>query len=309
MIQKRTTPNSAAADVLEHHFGKRPARVHRLTGGLTNHVFEARIGRDELIVRISDDAAKLQTFIKEQWAVRKARRERVPTPEILEVGNTVINKPYMISTKVRGIDATRWPHRLETAREMGHYAAKINSIRTRGFGMVFDWSRNTLSKNESWRQFLDDELKIAQRVEALARRRLMRPQDLKALQRNVNELRAWRGRPALTHGDIRFKNVVLDESGKIRAFLDWENCSSNLAPHWELSIALHDLCIDEKEAFLEGYGMSPRTYGRYAQAIKTLNILNYFGAIEEAAAAKNRAKLEALRARLQGAFDLHSLAR
>jgi aminoglycoside phosphotransferase (APT) family kinase protein len=307
MIRKRSTPTSAACDVLEHHFDQRPTRIKRLAGGLTNHVFEGRIGRDDYIVRISDDAAKLQTFIKEQWAVRQARRVRVPTAEILEVGNTVINKPYMISTKVEGIDATRWPHRLETAREMGRYAAKINSIRTKGFGAVFDWSRNTLSKNKSWKDFLDDELKIGERVELLSARRLMKADELKKLRRNIDELRRWRGRPALTHGDIRFKNVVLDESGKIRAFLDWENASSNRAPEWEFSIALHDLCIDEKEAFLEGYGLSPREYGRIAPAIKTLNILNYSGAIEEAIAAKNSRRLEELRARLNGVFDLHSL--
>jgi aminoglycoside phosphotransferase (APT) family kinase protein len=231
----------------------------------------------------------------------------VPTTEILEVGNTVINKPYMISTKVDGIDATCWPHRLDTARQMGMYAAKINSIRTKGFGTVFDWSRNTLSKNETWRQFLEDELKIDGRLEILSRQRLLRPTDFKKLRRNVNQLRTWNGRPALTHGDIRFKNIVLDEAGKIRAFLDWENCSSNLSPHWELSIALHDLCIDEKEAFLEGYGLSLRQYSAIAPAIKTLNILNYTGAIEEAIAARNRRRLDALRARLHGAFDLHSL--
>jgi hygromycin-B 4-O-kinase len=307
MMRKDSTPNSAAADLLEHHFGKRPARVRRLTGGLNNHVFEARLGRDDLIVRISDDAAKLQTFIKEQWAVRKARRARVPTAEILEVGNTVINKPYMIAVKVRGLDATRWPHRLDTARQMGLYAAKINSIATKGFGAVFDWSRNTLSKNKSWRQFLDDELKIEERLELFARARLMAPTDLAKLRRDVRDLCAWRGRPSLTHGDIRFKNVVLDETGKVRAVLDWENCSSNISPPWELSIALHDLCIDEKEAFLEGYGLSPREFARFATTVKTLNILNYADTIKQAVASKNRRKLETLRARLHGALDLHSL--
>ena len=135
----------------------------------------------------------------------------------------------------------------------------------------------------------------------------MRPDDLKKLRQNVSELRRWKGRPALTHGDIRFKNVVLDEAGKIRAFLDWENCSSNLAPHWEFSIGLHDLSIDEKEAFLQGYGMSPNQFSRIAAAIKTLNILNYTGAIEEALNTKNQRRLDELRARLHGAFDLHSL--
>jgi hygromycin-B 4-O-kinase len=239
--------------------------------------------------------------------VRRVRREKVPTPEVLEVGNTVIDKPYMISVKVEGIDATCWPDRVGVAREMGRYAAKINSINTQGFGAVFDWSRNTLSKNKTWRQFLEDELKVDERLALLGQRRLMRPEDLKKLRRRVEDLRVWKGRPALTHGDIRFKNVVLDKAGKIQAILDWEDCTSNLAPHWEFSIALHDFCIDEKEAFLEGYGISSRQYLRLAPAIKTLNFLNYAGAIQEAFASKDKLRADALRARLHGAFDLHSL--
>jgi hygromycin-B 4-O-kinase len=150
-------------------------------------------------------------------------------------------------------------------------------------------------------------MKIGGRVELLERQRMLRPDAMRKLKGHIKGLRAWKGRPALTHGDIRFKNVVLDEAGKIRAILDWENCTSNLAPEWELSIALHDLCMDEKQAFLEGYGLSPREFTRIAPALKVLNILNYTGAIEEAARLKKRDQLDSLRARLHGAFDLHSL--
>jgi aminoglycoside phosphotransferase (APT) family kinase protein len=133
------------------------------------------------------------------------------------------------------------------------------------------------------------------------------PAALKRLRAEITTMQGWKGRPSLTHGDIRLKNVLLDEKGKIRAILDWENCTSNLAPYWELSIALHDLCIDEKEALLKGYGLSVREFARAAAAIKALNILNYSGAVEVALAAKDKTQLEFLRARLHGAFDLHSL--
>jgi hygromycin-B 4-O-kinase len=105
---------------------------------------------------------------------------------------------------------------------------------------------------------------------------------------------------------MRLKNMLLDDNGKIQAILDWENCTSNLAPYWELSIALHDLCIDEKEAFLEGYGLAPRDYAKLALGVKTLNILNYAPTIDEALKTKNRARLDSLRARLHGALD-HTL--
>ena len=49
------------------------------------------------------------------------------------------------------------------------------------------------------------------------------------------------------------KNVIVNEAGEIKAILDWEDCSSNCAPYWDFSIALHDLSIDGKQKFLEGY--------------------------------------------------------
>lgn len=307
MSRKLKVGAETAAIVLEHHFGRRPRSIHRLGGGLNNHVFEAKVGREEVVVRISDDPAKLQHFQKEQWAVRKARAIKVPAPEILEVGNTAIHLPYMISIKVRGQDASDCPDRLEIARAMGHYAARINSIRTSGFGGVFDWSRNQLSRNKSWRHFLDDEIDVMGRVELLARHRMLSPTGIKKLRTRINELRSLRGHPSLTHGDIRFKNIVLDKKGRVSAILDWENCTSNLAPFWELSIALHDLCIDEKEAFLQGYGFTPKQFSKASPGIKTLNILNYCGAIEHAAKKNDKPHLDFLRARLHGAFDLHSL--
>ncbi len=299
--------NAHAAEVVSRHFGKPPTRVRRLTGGLSNHVFEAALGRDTFVVRISEDPAKLQTFLKEQWAVRKARAHQVPAPEVLEVGNTAVPFPYMIAVKVRGLDATSCPCQLETVRAMGVLAARINSVRTSGFGCVFDWSRNQLSRNNTWAHFLDDEVKVGERLDLLASQRMLRPQSLQKLRSQVRSLRSWKGLPALTHGDVRFKNVILDKAGKITSLLDWENCTSNLAPHWELSIALHDLSIDQKEAFLEGYGLAPREFEKISGAVKCLNILNYAPAIQEALRAKDRSALQSLRARLHGAFDLQSV--
>jgi len=293
--------------VIEHHFCKRPARVKQLSGGLTNYVFEASVGREHVIVRISDDPAKMQAFQKEQWAVRQARREKIPAPEILEVGNAAIEFPYMISMRSDGVDASACPNRAEVIREMGRYAARIHAIKTSGFGSVFDWSRNQLSRNKTWKSFLDDELKIDGRVELLASEKMLPSDGLKSLRAEIRALRGWRGRPSLTHGDLRLKNMLLDAKGRISTILDWENCTSNLAPYWELSIALHDLCIDEKEQFLEGYGLSSRQYSEIARGIKTLNILNYTPTIADAARAKDRKRLDALRVRLHGSFDLHSL--
>ena len=307
-MKKQAVTNKTAMLILEHHFGKSPRSVKRIHGGVANHVFEAQVGRDHLVLRISEKPHKLQVFMKEQWAVSAARKQNVPTPEILEVCNDVIGLPYMISRQVHGRAAGGIGLKKSVVlRELGQYAAVINTIKTHDFGHIFDWSPNKLSRNRTWKEYVDNELKWEDRIETFARLRILDAARLRELRRRVQSMRRWKASPTLTHGDVRLKNVMLDEKRKIIALLDWEDCSSNIAPYWELSIALHDLTVDEKQVFLEGYGLDLRQYMRMAPCIQALNILNYSGVVTRAFERKDAAKLLVLRARLNGAFDLFSL--
>jgi hygromycin-B 4-O-kinase len=308
MKKQPAVTGKQAALILEHHFGQRPKAVKRIHGGITNHVFEARIGREDLVLRISEKPVKLQKFMKEQWAVSAARKNHVPAPQILEVCNDVIGLPYMISRKVIGQSAGTMGHsRTAVLHELGEYAARINAIATHDFGHIFDWSPNKLSRHRTWREYLDDELHVAERVEIFRRTGILDSSHLKKLCRQIQLLRRWNPSPTLCHGDIRLKNVMLNERQKIVAILDWEDCTSNIAPHWELSIALHDLTMDEKQSFLDGYGLDLKSYMQMAPAIKALNILNYADVVNRAVGRKDKTRLLKLRARLNGAFDLYSL--
>jgi hygromycin-B 4-O-kinase len=303
----RVTP-AVAALILERHFGKKPTNLKRIHGGLANHVFETRLEREELVLRISENAAKLQVFMKEQWAVAAARKNKIPTPEILEVGNDVTGLPYMISRKVQGTPASLLgSERLAVLRELGQYTAKINRIKTEDYGHIFDWSPNKLSRNRSWEDYLDNELKVDERISVFQQSGLLTPEQLRKLRRHVQLMRRWKMGSSLNHGDIRLKNVIVNDKKKIIAILDWENCTSNIAPYWELSLALHDLSMDEKQSFLEGYKLSMNDYIRMAPGFKALNLLNYSRSVRHALKRNDKTRLLNLRARLCGAFDLYSL--
>lgn len=320
MNTKPQITEETAERVIEHHFGKRPKSVIELSGGIENFVYEAEVDKEKFIVRMSDIPTKLQFFMKEQWAVSKAREKKIPVPEILEVGNDLgldkekkeePNKakafPYMIVRKVDGYSATLHPDRWNILRQMGEYTALINSIPTSDFGHIFDWSSNTLSRRRTWKEYLEKELEVWERIELLERNIMMTASNLKKLKRHVRDVLEWTPRPALNHGDMRLKNILLNEKGKISAILDWENCMSNIVPLWEISIALHDLNNDEKEMFLEGYGMTEKEYLKLLPGLKVINILNYCPTIELALKEKNRIWLERIRLRLNGHFDLYSL--
>lgn len=296
-----------ARAVIAHHFGnKKPRRINHKTAGLSNLVFEVAHSEGDFIVRISPDQARINSFIKEQWAQNKARETGVPVPEILEVGSHVINQPFMISRVVNGSEATFHPKRFEIVKEMGRFAALINTIKTEGFGTTFDWSSNLLSHNKTWQEYLENELNFEGRLKTLEKHKMLAPAQTKTLRKILLDCGKQKIKPALTHGDIRLKNVMVDDEGRITAFLDWEDCTSNFAPAWELSIALHDLSIDEKQLFLEGYGLKEKNICELMPVAKAINFINYAPEIERLANEKDTAHLEALRTRLGGALDMYS---
>lgn len=296
-----------ARDAVRHHFGSYPKRIVNRSGGLTNHVFSFSNSDGEFVIRISPDPSRINSFIKEQWAEKAAREAGVPTPRILEVGQEHIQFPYMIAHSVPGVEATHHPKRLEILCEMGRYAAVINSIPTKGFGQTFDWSENKLSFNSTFKEYLYNEYGFEEKIKTLLRHRMLTEKQSKALGRVFEAAAKSRPRPVLNHSDIRLKNVIVSEEGKIAAIIDWEGCTSNAAPAWELSLALHDLGVDGMQQLLAGYGLNEKKFRDALPLIKAFNIANYAAAVEKIAASKDRNSLAQYRLRLGGAFDLYSL--
>ena len=298
---------SYARKIVEHHFGSKPNRVVARGGGLTNSVFEVNHDKGDFIVRMSTSPDKVKEYLKEQWAIAKAREVGVPTAEVFEVGADIVGIPYMVVRKVEGDEATHHPERFAILREMGRLTALIHSIRTSGFGHTFDWSSNQLSRNDTWKEYLHGELKVGARVDLLDQHDLLDKDQLKRLRTIVREMERWKPSPVLNHGDMRLKNVVVDGAGAIAAVIDWECCSSNVAPYWDLSVSLHDLSVDAKQEFLIGYGLKEKNVREIAPFLKAINLINYAPFAERAIAERDRARLEQYRTRLRGALDLYSI--
>ena len=296
-----------AMHLIRHHYPRKNVKIQVLHGGATNHVFLATAGKEEVVVRISEEIDKINYFLKEQWAVTKAHAKRIPVPEILEVGNTIIPLPYMISSKAHGEVALDHPGRKEILFQMGRMAARIHKIKTSGFGRFFDWSSNTLSKSVKWKDFLNGELDTQNRVAILKSTRMLSARQLNLLKTEISNIATWKGGPCLQHGDLRLKNIMVEKTGKISAIIDWEECISAIGPSWDLSIALHDLPIDGQQRFLEGYGIKPAAVIKMKNAFKVFNILNYTPVIEKLAGKNKTDQLAWYRSRMLGAMDLFSI--
>lgn len=295
-----------ASTVVKHYFGNTSRKLEHMPSGKTNFVFEVSINNQSYIIRISKAVHKIIDFTKEQWIVAKVREQGIPVAEILEVGNGAIPMPYMIQVKLDGVEALYHPDNKRILNQMGKYTAMINSIETVGYGKAFDWSENKLSKNLSWKEYLNNELHLTHRLQVLAKYKMMSQPNLQKLRTLLEKLEKANLPTYLNHGDMRRKNVIVNKKADIVAIIDWEESSSNIVPFYDLAIALHDLSVDNKEYFLEGYGISPVVYAKSATLIKTFNIINYAPVIERLAKRNDQHRLDLYRLRLKGHLDLYS---
>lgn len=296
-----------AKKVIKHHFGGSIKKIEFKPAGKTNYVFEAATSNGHFIVRISDTRTKLNDFIKEQWAAQRAAEKKIPVPEILEVGNEVIPLPYMLQEKVDGKEAMDHPKRLDILYDLGRYAKDIHSIATEGFGNTFNWSNNKLSKKNTWPDFIQKELHLGERIKFLEQKNILQKKKIRKLISFFEKIKKWKLNPSLNHCDLRLKNVLVNKAGKIKAIIDWENCSSNIAPYWDFSIALHDLSIDGKQKFLEGYGLNSEKFQEMSYALTAFNLVNYIPDLQNIIAKRDKSMLELYKLRLNGSLDLFSL--
>lgn len=293
--------------IIEHHLGSRAHALSPETGGVSNVVFGAEHESGRFIVRLCPDQNRIRAYEKERWVIERAREAGIPTPEVIDVGEGVVPCAYMLMHRVEGREALTHERRSDILRALGAYAERINAIPTTGFGDVFDWAPAGEPRHPSWRAFLAEELELERKLETLARFDMLPGPHLAGIRETLEALGDVPRTTSLNHGDLRLKNVMVDDDGEIVAILDWEKCVSGLAPEWELSLALHDLSVDEKDDFTQGYRLTPQDLERHAPVLKALNIVNYAPFIERAGEANDEEQVSRFRVRLSGALDLYSI--
>lgn len=115
----------------------------------------------------------------------------------------------MISKKIEGTEATHHENRLDIIEEVDCYASVIHTIPTTGFGHMFDWSQNTLSKNQTWKDYLDCELNVTERQSTLLKYKMLSEKSGKSLTRDITKIKKWNQSPCLHHGDLQLKNIMV----------------------------------------------------------------------------------------------------
>jgi hygromycin-B 4-O-kinase len=294
----------AARAIFEDCVGSAPRRVLAQSGGQTNHVFRVDDHDASYVLRLSPDESKLDDYRKERWAIDAALRADIPAPAVLQADRTADGISFMLSRRAPGWLATQYGDSHETLRQLGRFARALHATKLPAFGG--DFHQEGAAAARGWDDFLDDEFGLDERIAQL---RALDFIDAQRSARVVEILRSLgQGREArLNHGDLRLKNVLVAVEGKVSAVIDWENAMAAPAPEWDLALALHDLSIDQKDAFVEGYGLDDDALHALGPAIAALNVVHYAPFAAAAADGGDEGQLQRYRRRFARLYDLYSI--
>jgi aminoglycoside phosphotransferase (APT) family kinase protein len=295
--------HTAAVSAVAQEFGELATTLVPKAGGLTNHVFEAHLPSDKIIVRLSSSPNQVAIFQAERLALEIAKDAGIPTPKVYGVGE-VGEWGYMVAQLLPGEPAMHHPRRLQILEDLARLAARIHMIPMQGFGGTSCGSAD-VAKSRSWKSWFLGEFKAHARLSSLVQNQMLSVHQHETLAETLEAVANWDGPPVLNHGDLRLKNVVVDADGAILGLIDWDCSLSSIGSYWDLSIALHDLSIDGKEVFLKAYGLSPDTIREAAPVWRLFNILNYSSIVEEAVSKNDAVALDWLRTRFGGALELY----
>ncbi len=292
--------------IIARHAGTEPARVTRQGGGLSSHAFEAATHDDRFIVRLGQSPDKLAGFERERRAVERAAAAGIPTQDIVGLGLEG-SWAYTIAHRLPGVPAGDHPHRERVLEDLGRIASLVHTIPTVGFGRGFSWVGDDSGDGaaSTWSGFLQDEIQANERLDRLQAHGMLGARQFDMLRHTLSDMTAWDAAPVLNHGDLRLKNVMVDHEGRIVGVIDWEVAISSIGPHWDMSLALHDLGVDGKQAFLQGYGMPEADIRRDARFWRLFNTLNYAPQVDQLVSDGDDRGVDRLRSRLQGALDLY----
>jgi hygromycin-B 4-O-kinase len=292
----------AARAIFESCTGAPARRIRAQGGGLTNSVFLVDGIEGSFVIRMDPSIEKLAEYRKERWAIDHARRLDIPAPRVIAVGATPAGISWMLSRRVPGRPASERVDTQPVLRQLGQYVRKLHDTTLDRFGNA----RDAATEGQSWGEFLQREFALATRLEQLQSLGFIDGAGALRVAEVVQRLGAGR-EPRLNHGDLRLKNVLVDEAGRISAIIDWEFALAAPAPEWDLALALHDLSVDEKDAFVDGYGLGHEELVSATPMLAALNMLHYAPFADAAARAGDADQLRRYRRRFAGAYDLYSL--
>ncbi len=263
--------HAIAEEIIIKETGTPPLDLKPLTGGLDNHVYRARLKDGLKVVRFKKDY--LDTYKKEQWVMEQVAAAGVPTANVHSVGQHG-EYGYIIINWIEGTVGSEYKgDAIPLYRELGRLARLINGIGVEGYGHHLDLSPEPHFR-ETWQQTLDWEWDYIFGNDALLRLNALTPAQLKQARALLNEMEHWDYPPCLSHNDLYLENAILAHDGTLY-LIDWTLAQGRPAPYFDVGNFLGSAEErEQKEAFLDGYGLNRQQYDQVKTELSSVSLLN-----------------------------------
>ena len=222
--------------------------------GSVNWTFCVTVGSTRYAVRINRARSIADAFAeysKERWFMDAARACDIPTPAVLDVGQSE-SGAWTVQEWIDGTSAT---DDRATYRTLGEYARRLAQHAPRPpHALVPD-------ANDNWREQVRynlDELSTPDRLLGL---QVYSQRDLPALREALAQLAQDRPSVGLDHGDLWPRNLMRRADGSL-VLLDWGCATIDVVPLAPLSRIFTERVLhpsphdDSLWAFAEGFGLT-----------------------------------------------------
>ena len=197
-------------NIIEHHFGREPSRIVKLTGGDINEVYQAFLPEKSVVIKINNSQSLPQLFEKEKQGLALLSRSTFIVPKPIKIGS-INDTPFLIMDYIEQGNSLNWA-------VFGEKLAQLHQIEGKYFGLDHDNYIGSLEQvNQecgAWSEFYTNHRLLA--LTAKARNQGLFEKKhciwVEKLCHRLDELIPT-CKPSLIHGDLWSGNLLIHTSG------------------------------------------------------------------------------------------------
>ena len=197
-------------NIIEHHFGREPSQIVKLTGGDINEVYQVFFQKKSVVVKINNSQSLPQLFEKEKQGLELLSKSTFIVPNTIKTGS-IEDTQFLIMDYIEQGTKLNWGI-------FGHKLAQLHLIEGKYFGLDHDNYIGSLEQvnqeYEEWSEFYTNNRLLALTAKARDQKLFEKKHCIwveKLCQRLDELIPACR--PSLIHGDLWSGNLLIHTSG------------------------------------------------------------------------------------------------
>ena len=197
-------------NIIEHHFGREPSQIVKLTGGDINEVYQAFLPEKSVVIKINNSQSLPQLFEKEKHGLELLSKSTFIVPKPIKTG-AIDDTPFLIMDYIEQGSELNWA-------VFGEKLAQLHQIEGKYFGLDHDNYIGSLEQiNQecgAWSEFYTNHRLLALTAKARDQGLFEKKHCIwieKLCQRLDELIPTYK--PSLIHGDLWSGNLLMHTSG------------------------------------------------------------------------------------------------